>query len=336
MEVADQGIEKNEFGHQKHLRMPVTKPKALSKLQEEALSLGISRDLVLEVTSLELQALISDAKEVSTDHGLKWKKDPLTCMQMLRRGTLDEICDELKEESGVAKTLASKGHVMLKIRETVKELSVQPLGMSRHKDVKMMDFWKHPDFVNWVEKEINQKSHPRMRCLKTYLRLCTGYYQRQLQEEMMENKGYVLRDPKEKGPLEKMKKELEESDDEEEKIPVPTETKKDPNLYDMPKPNPVTPCFDSNGKVVNRAQMRWYEGEMKSWLAQEARKARNLAKAMKKPEEIPIHTDEEEFLSDSAPPSKRTTEMSDSQHSANSWMELGEKRKGSTSKSSKD
>ena len=90
----------------------MTKPKALSKLQEEALSLGIPRDLVLEVTSLELQALISDAKEatqeVPTDHGLKWKKDPLTCMQMLRRGTLDEICDGLKEESGVAESLQRK------------------------------------------------------------------------------------------------------------------------------------------------------------------------------------------------------------------------------------
>ena len=47
-----------------------------------------------------------------------------------------------------------------------------------------------------------------------------------------------------------MKKELEESDDEEEKIPVSMETKKDPNLYDMPKPHPVTPCYD-NGKLVN-------------------------------------------------------------------------------------
>ena len=87
--------------------------------------------------------------------------------------------------------------------------------MSRHKDVKMMDFWKHQDFVNWVEKEINQKSHPRMKCLKVYLRLCMGYYQRQLQKVLMENKGYVYRDPEEKSPLQRMEKEVEESDDEE-------------------------------------------------------------------------------------------------------------------------
>ena len=160
----------------------------------EAMKLGLTFNLKL--TKIEIEALISDHKQKAAAVGEdepKLKKDRISGLAALKRENLDHICNALGEVVNLpkhprrAQQLRSKGHVLLEIRKIMETMEEDTMPLGKYAGVPYKELKTRTAYYEWMEKTIDDDSHPSWVKLHMYLRLWYGAETKKVTKEESDN-----------------------------------------------------------------------------------------------------------------------------------------------------
>ena len=134
-----------------------------------------------ELSVTELKELLSQETSPDKDAAGKIQKNPMAGMERLKRAQLDQIMENLTHQP--AKSLKSKGAVLMTIRKTLAELQDKRVEIGKNKGTPFKDLLENPGYIAWMKGEVGGKCDPRLRQMCQYCRLMLGEDKREAKEK---------------------------------------------------------------------------------------------------------------------------------------------------------